>query len=177
MSISKGAPTDAEIAWAAGIFEGEGCFSTVGKVGMYGRRNLRATLMMGDEDVVRRFAAIVGVGKVYDRKQGRPNRPLTVWHCGKRAEFRRLAEMLRPWLGERRTARLDELLRLSDLPPGSVADSWKVRNRRGLKLTDREVREIRASGDGSGVALSKRFGVSQSAISMIRHGRVWAHLK
>ncbi len=168
----RAAPTNEEIAWAAGIFEGEGCFSTTGKPGIHGRRHLRATLMMKDEDIVRRFAAVVGVGKVYDRKC----RSLTVWHCGKRAEFRHLAEMFRPWLGERRIARLDELIHLSELPVGTVADAWKRRKERGLKLTERDVREIRASTD-SGAALSERFGVSESAVSMIRHRRTWAHLK
>jgi hypothetical protein len=47
-----------EIAWAAGLFEGEGCISTT-------TYRLQVALVMTDEDMVRRFDAIVERGKVY----------------------------------------------------------------------------------------------------------------
>jgi hypothetical protein len=52
-----------EIAWAAGLFEGEGTISHVWR-----RRespDLQIALKMTDEDVVRRFDEIVDRGKVY----------------------------------------------------------------------------------------------------------------
>jgi len=42
-------------------------------------------------------------------------------------------------------------------------------------LKERQVRQILKS-DESGVSLALRFGVSQSTISAIRHGRLWKHL-
>jgi predicted transcriptional regulator len=43
------------------------------------------------------------------------------------------------------------------------------------KLTERDVREIRASGEGQ-IALGKRYGVSQPRISKIIRGEGWAHI-
>jgi hypothetical protein len=45
-----------EIAWAAGLFEGEGSITRFGRPGKF---DLRVSLNMTDEDVVRRFDAIV----------------------------------------------------------------------------------------------------------------------
>lgn len=47
-----------EIAWAAGLFEGEGCMTRSGS-----QKVMR--LVSTDEDTVRRFWEIVAVGKVY----------------------------------------------------------------------------------------------------------------
>lgn len=43
------------------------------------------------------------------------------------------------------------------------------------KLTDVQVREIRASGE-SARSLARKYRVSHQAILDIRHGRTWAHL-
>jgi hypothetical protein len=52
-----------EIAWAAGLFEGEGCISYIRP---WGREpDIQAALAMTDEDVVRRFDEIVDRGRVY----------------------------------------------------------------------------------------------------------------
>jgi hypothetical protein len=57
--------TDSEIAWAAGLFEGEGsCYGTV-RSDRYNTRRIRMNLRMTDQDVVERFAKVVGVGSVY----------------------------------------------------------------------------------------------------------------
>jgi hypothetical protein len=55
-----------ERAWAAGLFEGEGCFSTSNGARARGGRYLNRTakLNMTDEEPVRRFHAIMGVGTV-----------------------------------------------------------------------------------------------------------------
>ncbi len=54
--MSNPSPTD--IAWAAGLFEGEGCLHR------HKRGYGALFLAMTDEDIVRRFAAIFGL-KVY----------------------------------------------------------------------------------------------------------------
>jgi hypothetical protein len=57
--------TDRDIAWAAGLFEGEGClsFSTV-----RGERYPQAMLKTTDRDVLARFHRIVVVGAIYPVK-------------------------------------------------------------------------------------------------------------
>lgn len=51
-----------DVAWLAGLLEGEGSFSilTVKKGRQAGKRRLQITLMMTDEDVMRRAAVLMG---------------------------------------------------------------------------------------------------------------------
>lgn len=44
------------------------------------------------------------------------------------------------------------------------------------KLTSVQVLEIRSRPDCKGVDLAKAFGVCQAQISLIRHGKTWAHI-
>ncbi|HYY33714.1 MAG TPA: hypothetical protein VE693_09085 [Gaiellaceae bacterium] len=91
-----------EIAWAAGLFEGEGSITHV-----YGRTQLR--IQMADHEVLERFLKIVGVGKIYapytkPHRDGFNRKPRWIWICeGPLAHtiFRTLA----PWLSTRRRER------------------------------------------------------------------------
>lgn len=97
-----------EIAWAAGLFEGEGCISFAPRNG-----RIRAVFQMAmtDQDVVERFAQIVGVGKVRGPiPKGEGNQPQWCYRAGMRAEIFYLAELLGPFLGVRRSAKLRECL-------------------------------------------------------------------
>jgi hypothetical protein len=158
--------TAEELAWAAGLFEGEGCLSFVGRRGPHGRRNVRASLSMADADVVWRFASIMGTGSVY--AQPRPGRDLTTWTTTCLADFELLVERLSPYFGERRRARVVELVRVMNLPPGNPG-------RRGprRKLSIADVRAIRQSNETQRV-LAERFSVTQSAISYVQSRRTWA---
>jgi len=51
-----------DIAWATGLFEGEGTMGVFGN-GATGKITTMA-LVMSDEQTVRRFAAIVGIGAI-----------------------------------------------------------------------------------------------------------------
>lgn len=104
-----------DLAWAAGIFEGEGCFS-----GQFdSRRSIyypRASVSMTDFDVVDRFARIVGFGAL-STKPGRtrktatrPYKPQRHWFS---SDVKRLYRLIGPWLGRRRTARVREVLALA----------------------------------------------------------------
>lgn len=89
---------DAEYAWAAGLFEGEGFISL-------NNNCMRLGLGMRDEDVVRRFWNIVGHGNVLQRSDG-----MWMWQCGAREAVHEIWSWLSPMLGERRLARFEELL-------------------------------------------------------------------
>jgi hypothetical protein len=109
-------PTESEIAWAAGLFEGEGCFSVSDRKGPDGRSRPQPvmTVTMADLDVLERFQAIVGAGSTIALKQDRrfpTHKPLWKWQLQRRSEIARVGERLRPWLSERRCSRLDEILR------------------------------------------------------------------
>lgn len=93
-----------EVAWAAGIFEGEGSFSTHT---VYGKAYPRASVEMNDEDIVRRYHEIVGVGTLLQRK--RPDlRYISV--VQDIAGFRTLVDLLEPWLGIRRRAKAQQII-------------------------------------------------------------------
>jgi hypothetical protein len=105
-----------EWAWAAGLFEGEGHIEHR-QVSQGPGRKLKwkreLVLGMTDEDVVRRFHAIVGVGTV--RLQRRPkDKPewanCWIWNCSRWDETEPTLRRLLPWLGDRRGAAAKELL-------------------------------------------------------------------
>lgn len=106
-----------EIAWAAGLFEGEGSI-LYGKYTYpsgrdYTRRRL--SMQMSDEDVLRRFVAIVDAGKVIEvTRQHRVNREnhtvMFVWEINRWADVERITKAFLPYLGERRRTKAEALL-------------------------------------------------------------------
>jgi hypothetical protein len=97
-----------QIAWAAGVFEGEGCITTDGN----NRFQLRVDNT--DEEVVQRFAAIVEAGRVYgpyrqdNARDGHVRKPFWAWVAFEDEAFA-VVDMLAPWLSKRRLARSREL--------------------------------------------------------------------
>ena len=88
--------TECEVAWAAGLFEGEGSITQSG-----GRLFVRL-----DEDVVLRFAEIARHGDVYgpykhQGKDGSARKPYWVW-LAPEYDALEVLEMLWPCLSERR---------------------------------------------------------------------------
>jgi hypothetical protein len=99
--------TPEEIAWAAGLFEGEGSITA-------SRGTARLSLKMTDEVVVRNFAAVVGRGMVYGPYQntsldGYRRKPFWFWVCTGRAESALVLESIGLWLSTRRLARARQL--------------------------------------------------------------------
>jgi hypothetical protein len=96
-----------QLAWAAGLFEGEGCFGTYRRKA---QRIVLASLAMTDGDVVRRFVAIVGVGEVHGPRQRREGeQPLYEWAVKAAPDVLKVIELLSPWLGVRRAAKALEV--------------------------------------------------------------------
>lgn len=93
-----------EIAWVAGVLEGEGSFIT--------GANLVISVTMTDQDVIERLASLTGVGRIH--VNGSPKRdhykPAYQWHVKRIAHVRQLALAVMPWLGERRAAAATRLL-------------------------------------------------------------------
>lgn len=110
-----------DIAWAAGLFEGEGSIVP---------HRRRLSLEMTDEDVVRRFVAIVGHGAVRRViRQNRVNREnhhiVYTWESGKWSATERIALALLPYLGTRRRAKMYELLGNPAAPIGRTPNWMK----------------------------------------------------
>lgn len=96
----------ADVAWIAGLFEGEG------HIGLRAS-SPRVELVSTDLDVISRFHSVVGLGRLkgpYQRKGGEGKwKPITRWSCGGRDAVNFL-QLIRPWLGERRGQRADEAI-------------------------------------------------------------------
>ena len=92
-----------EMAWAAGLFEGEGSIHWTGKREGHGNTyRLVLQMAMTDKEPLDRFASIIGIGNVagpYIRDER--HSPSWAWTIsGRRAEA--VAERLIPLLGARR---------------------------------------------------------------------------
>lgn len=166
---------EAEIAWAAGIFEGEGCFCIASeRERAKGKTALRMDMAMTDFDTVERFARVMGVGRLYPREKPGNLKDMLKWAVCDRSGYEHAFGLLYPWLSVRRQVRGAEVLRLhvetiESRPPRKP----RANNR---KLTDEQVREIRSGlGRGEGqYVLADRYAVSQSAVSLIATGRTWS---
>ncbi len=94
-----------EIAWAAGLFEGEGCI-TSGRPGSIGLECTNTDL-----DVLQRFLAAVKVGKIYgpSRCKGYKDyyKDMYRWRLSKKEHVQYVWDLFAPFLGARRTARFE----------------------------------------------------------------------
>jgi hypothetical protein len=92
------------VAWAAGLFEGEGY--------VHARKDggTEIGLEMCDEDVVRRFAQIVGVGNVTARAERKGWQAAYAWRSSDRWDVADVLQTLRPFMGRRRKRKADEAL-------------------------------------------------------------------
>lgn len=99
-----------KIAWAAGLFEGEGCSSWSNS-----NRHVSLQLATTDEDVVKRFKRAIGnLGNIngpYKPKNPKA-KPYWLWSETKYPNVVAISNKLRPFLGERRIAKLDQVLAL-----------------------------------------------------------------
>ena len=113
------APTREEVAWAAGLFEGEG------SIGAYRRslprvgRSVQASLHMTDEKPVREFARIVGVGTVSGPIQ-RPGKPIYLWRVSNFEYVQHVAAVLWPRLAPRRRTQTHQTLEMGRVQPPRV---------------------------------------------------------
>jgi hypothetical protein len=121
--------SEAEVAWLAGLLEGEGSFMMVNnRVGGKLYRYPKVVVNMTDRDIIDRVATMFGTTtyempappKVSHKQQWRA----TVTGV-KAAEWMR---RLYPWLGERRRARIDEVL----VEYGAI-ESTEVRRQRACR--------------------------------------------
>lgn len=102
--------TEVEIAWAAGLFEGEGCITASTRSDGY-VKYVSIQLVMCDLDVVMKFARIVGIENVKTYAGVTKNRKQRHYvQTNKISEVERIFWMLAPHLGERRLKRGAELL-------------------------------------------------------------------
>jgi hypothetical protein len=112
--------SEVEVAWVAGLVEGEGCFYiqtekyTSKRTGeTYHNRRPTLIVAMTDEDVVKRLQEVTGVGTVNrsgPQNKNRPNhKPMWRYRVNPVATLM-LAIRLYPYMGRRRREKIEDLL-------------------------------------------------------------------
>lgn len=99
---------EAEVAWAAGFYEGEGHFGV--KHNPYGHPNaLRLTIGQRTEEPILKFLSIAEVGKIRHRHLGEGHGG-EIWYyeAGKTANALQVARLMWTWLSERRQLQITE---------------------------------------------------------------------
>ncbi len=102
----------AEIAWAAGLLEGEGCFHSTG-----GRP--RVSVNMTDEDVLVRLKGVLGCGRLSGPREVNPGyKPVWRYDLSRMDQVYAVTAALYSQLGERRKAQARDLIKLyASKPP------------------------------------------------------------
>ena len=101
--------TDAEVGWLAGIFEGEGTIT----YRQPNRHEWALRVSMSDEDVVRRFHRLIGIGNVTGPYVYNQHKPLWAWRSAAVEDVLNAVALLAPLMGDRRAAKMGECV--SDL--------------------------------------------------------------
>ena len=103
--------SDTELAWAAGLFDGEGTTCHAGRPRADGKRpSLRLHLSQANTGpgILLRLQAALGVGQV----KNRPDRPgVWVWKCTDRAGCEQALRLMWPYLSEPKQQQALPLLR------------------------------------------------------------------
>jgi hypothetical protein len=102
-------PTETEIAWAAGLFEGEGCMSLSGGPQQYGKQPT-VQIAITDRDVLERFVTIVERGGVRVYKPDGKRKTVFQWSVKRREDVLYVLGLLWPYMGERRREKADEVI-------------------------------------------------------------------
>lgn len=108
--------SEIDYAWAAGILEGEGCFSIYRRKDRANTLNTSILCEMADEDVITKLFKVFGVGTVCLRKNiagrrdERKRKPTWIWSVQNKAGQLEVLMRVMPYLCSRRLEKARELL-------------------------------------------------------------------
>ena len=112
--------SEIEIAWAAGLFEGEGCICVYNRPARgkdSWRRGVTMNLTSTDRDVVEKFASVVGVGSVSTLSEARKAKPHHKdqfrWLIASAKDVETVIRLFLPHLCARRSRKAHEALEIT----------------------------------------------------------------
>lgn len=155
--------TELELAWLAGLLEGEGSFVPPPPSDP---NRPRISIEMTDRDIVRRVATMFELAYVQSRRyETKVNwkQSFCVILRGQRAVS--LMKRLYPYMGERRKKRINEIISSYIEKPAAVA-----------KLTDEAVLDIRTKRI-SMRQLAELYGVAKGTVQRIQEGKYYKGVK
>lgn len=158
--------TTHDMAWAAGLFEGEGSIQLYPDKRREGVWLRWLGLAMTDEDVVRRFREVVGAGHISLRPSPPTNphwSPCWYWQASRWLEIERILGEFMPYFGDRRRAKAEEMLAHAPAEPRRKLSPGQIV----------EIRRLHAEGE-SQAQIGRDFGVHQSLVSRIVKGQIYA---
>ena len=98
-----------EIAWAAGLLEGEGYF------GAGDRRYPYISIEMTDKDVLKKLRQVFPFGEIKTIDNTRKNGIESYrMYLSSQEKVKDIIKKIRPWMGTRRKQRMDELIQMYD---------------------------------------------------------------
>lgn len=106
-------PSDLEVAWFSGLFEGEGCLGYYADKRNPSTGSVRLYVESTDKDIIDKIHFLFG-GKVWESNypsKPKQNKPSWRWGVSSKPEVRKLIRALYPFLGNRRKIKCDEVLR------------------------------------------------------------------
>jgi hypothetical protein len=120
--------TEIDLAWLAGLFEGEGCICITGS--KRGRKSVVLSMNMTDQDVMERvnrmFPMPSGQLKVRQRfspDKSRQWKTQYAWYACNRTDVKQILELLLPQFGSRRRAKALEALAFMESMPDQQRDT------------------------------------------------------
>ena len=96
------------IAWAAGVFEGEGCIKLIP---VSDPNRIALSLVMTDADVVYRFHSTLGLGFVGKPTVRGCHKPYWTWTCTRGEHVQAILAAFWEFLGERRKLKAEKVIR------------------------------------------------------------------
>jgi len=99
-----------DIAWAAGLFEGEGSISCYPIKCRINSIRTDISLASTDKDVIDKFCSIIGVGDVKGPRLIENRKPIYYWEVQNFRDCMYVLGQIYDLLGERRKAKADEML-------------------------------------------------------------------
>ena len=153
-----------DLAWAAGLFEGEGNFSFYATKGS--RRRVMARLTTTDDDVLQKFKSIVGLGQIYGPFMPNKGKKLAwTWSTTTFEEAQAVVALFWDWLGARRKLAASSMLQQYHAVKTRPMAPFKL-SQRHSKEDAIKMRELFAAGRKQS-DIAQMFNRSQSSISLI----------
>lgn len=125
--------TKAELAWLAGLLEGEGSFTLLRVRGTGPRNRPVIKVAMTDLDVVQRARDIAGFGVVSTARPNKKGCVMHAWQSMDRELAPKLMRKLLPYMGERRSRQIGIVL------AGAAPYGWDG-TRRSLRRSDDQLK-------------------------------------
>lgn len=153
-----------QLAWAAGLFEGEGSFGFYSSKSV--PRKVVARLTITDEDVIRHFHSVISLGRIYGPHiTAKGTKPAWTWTTTTFEEAQAVIALLWGWLGARRKNTAKKALIQYHQVKTELRKHFKMSQRHSVAEHEKIKRLVRSGMTQAAVAA--QFNRTQSSVSRI----------